>query len=84
MRHGAPVLVGVEVSAPEVAVQARRGSVGTDEVAEAREQALEAATHAGARASLGDGALELRSEALRFVEFGPASAERGSIAGASR
>ena len=61
----------VEVAAPEVAVETRRGLARSDEVGEVLEQPIEVAAKGGADEPALGGAVELRGKPHVAVESGP-------------
>src|SRR4051812_40424245 len=68
--------VDVQVAGPQIAVEARRRLLGTDERVETREQALEVPTHGRRRAPSSARELELGREALAAIKFAPARVRR--------
>src|SRR5262249_45423487 len=66
------LLVDVQVASPEIAVQACRWFLRTDELVEPGEQALEAAPHGGRRASRLARATHLWLEPLALEKIRPA------------
>jgi hypothetical protein len=65
------VFADMEVAAPKVAVETRRGFARSDEHVELLEQPIEVAAKGGADEPAGSGAVELRGEPLVAVKVGP-------------